>query len=106
MFAYDTLVEGIEDLKKRGYLLDLNNKFSKEIHQQPGTILFPKDFIIEETYRFEGDSNPSDEDILFALVSKNRKIKGYYSSAFGTYGNDNVLEQISSADKRSVNTKF
>ncbi len=101
MFVYSTLVEGIEDLKKRGYSLDLNNEFDEQIHHVKETILFPKDFIIEETYRFEGDSNPSDEDILFAMISKNKKIKGFYSSAFGVYGESLIINQIEPARQKN-----
>jgi len=36
-------------------------------------------------HRFEGNSNPADEDVVYAVESKSGDIKGVISSAFGVY---------------------
>lgn len=82
---YDTVTSTITMLIKKGYLLDLNIAFNPQLCKSINTCLKPNDFDIIETYRFEGDSNPSDEDVVYAMASKDRKIKGIYTGAFGVY---------------------
>jgi hypothetical protein len=80
MFAYDTLLQAIDGLKSRGYKTDFNlaqnclvcnhGKFNVE------------DFEIVEVYRFEGDSNPSDESVVYGIES-NTGLKGVLVSGYG-----------------------
>lgn len=92
MKSYDTVVEAINDLKDRGFNLDLNVEFDQNLHN--GNHLNPKDFEIVETYRFEGDSNPEDEDIVLAMVSKSTPMKGVFTGAFGMYADAVFLNEI------------
>jgi hypothetical protein len=54
----------------------------------------PGDMQVHETVRFEGDSNPDDQDIVFAL-SCSSGCKGVYSAAYGpsTPPNDTAVLQ-------------
>lgn len=45
----------------------------------------PAELKIIKTYRFEGDSNPDDESILFLIETMEKKI-GYIIDAYGVYG--------------------
>lgn len=85
MYTYDTVVEAINALKLRGYTIDFNLDNDKIICTDKIHCLGVDDFEITETYRFEGDSNPSDEDVVYAIESKDKKVKGILSSAFGLY---------------------
>ena len=85
MYTYDTVVEALAGLKERGYNLDFNLNFDKLICSQTNICLNPSEFEITEVYRFEGDTNPSDEDVVYAVESKDGTIKGVISGAFGTY---------------------
>lgn len=84
MKSYDTLVEALNDLKKRGYTHDFNLKNDCIICAEPQISLSPDDFDIVETYRFEGETNPSDESVLYAIESK-EGTKGVLVNAFGVY---------------------
>ncbi len=87
MFDYETVTEAIADLAHRGYTTDFkilrdqnSSVFNKTLEQ-----LSPEDFQIDETYRFEGNSDPGDGMILFAISSKKKDLKGIVVDAYGMY---------------------
>ena len=45
----------------------------------------PEDFEIVEVYRFEGNSDPGDEMIVFAISSDEHQAKGTVVNGFGVY---------------------
>jgi hypothetical protein len=92
MKSYDTVVEAINDLKERGFNLDLNIEFDRNLRN--GNHLNATDFEIVETYRFEGDSNPEDEDIVLAMASTTSPMKGVFTGAFGMYADAAFLSEI------------
>ena len=94
MYTYDTVVAAINGLKQRGYTIDFNMAFDKLICHQDNICLNPSEFEITEVYRFEGDTNPSDEDVVYAVESKDGKIKGVLTGAFGTYADSISNEMI------------
>lgn len=85
MESYETVTEALKGLKDRGYELDFNIAFDKLLCTQHDISLNPDDFEITEVYRFEGESDPSDEDVVYAIESKERNIKGVLTSAYGMY---------------------
>lgn len=85
MISYDTMSEAVNGLKQRGYSLDFNleeNFIECNIEK-----FNPNDFEITEVYRFEGDSDPADEAVVYAVESKNGMkgvlVSGYGASAIG-----------------------
>lgn len=84
-YSYDTLSEALNDLIKRGYVNDFNINCDSIQCKNLDLMLKPDDFEIKEFYRFEGDSNPDDEEIIYAIESK-EGIKGTLVNAFGIYG--------------------
>ncbi|MBK6699947.1 MAG: phosphoribosylpyrophosphate synthetase [Saprospiraceae bacterium] len=95
MHNYETVSEAINDLIKRGYTHDFNIHLDGEclVCNNTTTQLSPDDFEIDETYRFEGNTDPGDEMILFAISSKKHKIKGTLLNAYGLYS-DSVTTKI------------
>ena len=97
MKNYDTVVEAINGLKGKGYILDLNISFDKLISTDKKISLNPQEFEIIEVHRFEGATNPSDEDVVYAVASKDGKIKGVLTSAFGLYAepmDDSIVKKL------------
>ena len=94
MENYDTVVAALTGLKAKGYKLDFNIAFDKIICQENGVCLNPHEFEITEVYRFEGDTNPDDEDIVYAIQSKDGSIKGSMTSAYGVYADTISNEMI------------
>lgn len=80
MSSYDTLSEAVTDLRKRGYMLDFNLEENCILcHRER---FDPDDFEIVEFYRFEGNSDPADESIIYAIESK-KGDKGILVSGYG-----------------------
>ena len=94
MINYETVVEALAALKAKGYTMDFTIDFDKITCRENNLILKPDDFEIQEFYRFEGDTNPSDEDIVFAIESKDGKVKGCLTSAYGTYADSISADMI------------
>ena len=94
MENYDTVVAALAGLRAKGYTLDFNIAFDKIICNEKGICLNPNEFEIMEVYRFEGDTNPDDEDIVYAIQSKDGSIKGSMSSAYGVYADAISNEMI------------
>ena len=85
MPAYDTVTEALKDLKARGFTTDFNIAFDKIKCGTTGKCLSPSEFEIVEHYRFEGNSNPSDEEVVYAIASKDGSLKGVLVNAFSIY---------------------
>ena len=94
MKTYDTVTEALKDLKLRGFTIDFNIAFDKIICSENKICLNPNEFEIVETYRFEGDTDPGDENVVYAIESKDGTAKGTMSSAYGTYAESISTEMI------------
>jgi len=91
MKDYSNLVEALADLKKRGYTNDFNLKATCIHCASLELELHPEDFEVTEVYRFEGDSNPDDSSVLYAIESKDN-LKGVLIDAYGVYADSLSLE--------------
>ena len=84
MYTYDTMSEAVNELKKRGYELDFNLQENCLICH--GDKFNVDDFEIVEVYRFEGNSDPSDEAVVYAIQS-NSGLKGVLVNGYGISAN-------------------
>jgi hypothetical protein len=80
MHSYDTVTEAVNGLKKRGFTLDLNLKENCLVCQEHKFDV--NDFEIVEFYRFEGNSDPADEAIVYGIESVNGQ-KGVLVNGYG-----------------------
>ena len=96
MHVYDTVSEALKDLKGRGYNNDFNLAENCIICNNEK--FEPLDFEIVEVYRFEGDSDPADEAIVYAIQSKTG-VKGVLVNGYGIYS-----ETISDELAKKINT--
>ena len=71
MYSYDTVAEAVNGLKQRGFTIDFDLEGLK-----------PADFAITESYRFEGESDPADEAVVYAIESVKGE-KGVLVTGFG-----------------------
>ncbi|MBS1512291.1 MAG: phosphoribosylpyrophosphate synthetase [Bacteroidetes bacterium] len=94
MPSYDTLTDALNDLKQRGFTIDFNIAFDKLVCTSNTTVLNPNEFEIVEVYRFEGNTNPADEEVVYAIAAKEGDRKGTLISAFGIYAADISTELL------------
>jgi hypothetical protein len=94
MKTYDTLTAALNGLKANGYSLDFNLAFDKLLCNEHNICLLPQDFEIMEVYRFEGDTNPADEEVVYAIASHDNSIKGTFTGAFGVYADAASAEML------------
>jgi len=95
---YDTLSATINSLKARGFTKDFNIAFDKLVCLDTNECLNPHEFEITEVYRFEGETNPSDEAVVYAIQSKDGKMKGVMVNAYGIYADpvsDEMIRKLS-----------
>ncbi len=84
MTTYETLTDALQDLRGRGFTHNFNLE-SDALHcPELDLRLHPEHFTIDEQYRFEGMSDPDDNDILYA-ISSDTGVKGVLVNAYGPY---------------------
>jgi hypothetical protein len=78
-----TLSRVMSVLRERGYTEDFNLK--QDYIECPGgkCTMYPEDFNIDDVYRFEGDSDPGDQAILYAISSEKFGVKGMLVNGYG-----------------------
>jgi len=99
--TYQTVSVATTELTKKGF--DAEFKFDDGRLQQTETRKHysPKDMQIMEFHRFEGDSDPADNSIVYAVECKDGT-KGIIIAAYGPYGSvklDEFMKQVKVADK-------
>lgn len=62
MYHYATVSKALSELKEKGFTIDFNANENRIINN-------PNDFEIVHVYRYEGDSDPGDEAVVFGIKS-------------------------------------
>ncbi|WP_443937410.1 hypothetical protein [Pedobacter sp. MW01-1-1] len=101
----NTLSQILEKLRLNGKDNELKmSDHGKMQSQQLSKIYKPEDLTIVKTYRFEGDSDPADNAVLYLVSDADNNI-GYILDAYGIYTNNNgpafddFLKKIPVADR-------
>lgn len=93
IYHYATVIEALKKLKQKGFEYDFNIH-EKEIMDNPDN------FIIEHIYRYEGNSNPDDESMVYGIKSKSGRkgvfVAGFSANSFN--GADKILVDLSIRD--------
>lgn len=85
MIYFQTLSKAVNNYTDKGYTFsfDFSNRAIK-----------PSDWVIVQTHRFEGYSDPSDNTILYVLEHKNGIDKGIIIDAYGAGQNASKSEWL------------
>ena len=98
LYQYDdapTLSGTIEKLKKEGYTEDFNLREDCVYCANGKVSMYPADFHIDKYFRFEGQSDPADAAILYAISSEKHGIKGILVNGYGIYSEPLSNEMVS-----------
>jgi hypothetical protein len=79
-----TVVEIIESLKVDGYIYEFSIKDNALYCNSTESKYNAKDLLIEKTERYEGDSDPSDNVIVYGITAKDGS-KGTLIDSYGVY---------------------
>ncbi|HEX6915384.1 MAG TPA: hemerythrin domain-containing protein [Chitinophagaceae bacterium] len=94
---YGTVSQTIAALREEGYTIDFNVTGECLSCHKTNTVLSPEEFTIDAIYRFEGESNPDDEAIVYAISSPKYNVKGTLVNAYGPYadgGSDALVQKL------------
>jgi len=93
--SYDTVTEAMSGLRKLGYTIDFSILTDQEclVCHHTASHLSPNQFGIDCFYRFEGNSDPGDEMIVYAISSNDGNLKGIVVNAYGHHS-DNATSAI------------
>jgi len=88
---YDTVSNAIAALRKRGFTVDFNLEDNYIISHQDR--IHVNDFSIVDVYRYEGNSDPSDEAAVYAIECVNG-LKGILVSGYGPSADPLTTEML------------
>jgi hypothetical protein len=79
----EELADALRRLTLAGYVDEYRAEAEGLKSSASGTCRPPEDFRVDETVRFEGESDPSEESAVFALTSRIDETRGTYTVAYG-----------------------
>jgi len=94
MPSYDTLSQAVDDLQRRGYTDEFVSGGHCLLCNARQLKITPADLHIDEFHRFEGETNPSDESIVYAISSAKHGIKGVLVNGFGPSASTTIQELV------------
>jgi len=92
--SFGTLSETINELVKLGYTHDFNIKDDCIVCHKTNITLSPDEFQIDKVYRFEGDSDPEYQSILYAISSTKFDVKGTLVNGYGISSDETTTKLI------------
>jgi hypothetical protein len=92
--SFDTVTEALQWLNNQGFTENFNLDENCIRYNNNTQSMSPEEFKIEYLFRFEGDTDPGDEDIVYGIRSDIFNIKGVLTSAFGIYADSVSTEMI------------
>lgn len=100
----DTLSECMGFLREKGFKDEFKVENGKMICDKCDTSYSPQQVKINQFYRFEGESDPADMTVLYAIETDDGK-KGMITDGFGTYADSAVsdfLKKIEEIHKKDA----
>jgi len=92
--AFDTVTEALKWLNSEGFTENFNLDENCIRFNNNKQSMSPEEFKIDYVFRFEGDTDPGDEDIVYGISSDTYETKGVLTSAFGIYADAISTEMI------------
>jgi quercetin dioxygenase-like cupin family protein len=103
---FGTLSETINRLVKLGYTHDFNIMDECIVCHKENITLSPDDFQIDHVYRFEGDSDPEYQSILYAISSTKFDVRGTLVNGYGTSSDEVTTKLIEKLNTHNNQNKM
>lgn len=87
---FDTVVDALSWLYSQGFDFD----FRRNIGLTNTILSAGNDFVADYIFRFEGQTDPADAHIIYAISSNRHHVKGVVLSAFGVYADLDAFELV------------
>jgi hypothetical protein len=94
METSNTITGLINELRLGGYTEDFNLLKDCITNAGDRIRLQPEEFVIDKHFRFEGETDPGDEAIVYAISSIKNNVKGILINSYGIYSDEIVDELI------------
>jgi len=79
----ESFAEALRRLERRGFTHALTAEAGRVHDLSTGERFDPETLAIDEIVRFEGESDPDEQAVLFALLTPDGEALGTYSAVFG-----------------------
>jgi hypothetical protein len=96
--SYASLLEAINGLRADGYIEDFNLRQDCIECRDGDYKLFCDEFEVDKYYRFDVNSDPSDQSIVYAISSRKDNLKGVLVNAYGIYSEPMTDEMVHKLD--------
>ena len=104
MDAPDTVTEATRMLEAEGYDATVTLLDDGRLRFSEGDAVCELDeAVVERMYRFEGDSDPGDEMVVFGVLYPRADVRGTLVSAFGLAADPDVLRHLTYIASRVEN---
>jgi hypothetical protein len=97
MDNFNSLIDAISTYRMQGYIEDFNLKQSCLECRNSQYKIFHNEFVIDKFYRFEADTSPEDQSIIYAISSEKYQLKGILINSYGIYSepiSDEMLNKL------------
>ena len=101
MAENETLIDVLNNLKKVGYDEDFNLKQNCIECRNGEYRIFHNEFEVDEYFRFDNDSDPADQSILYAISSEKYNLKGVLINSYGIYSEKITDEMVDKLNMRN-----
>jgi len=94
---FSTVTDVIKWLEGEGYTYDFNLDTDCITYESGKMRLKPEEFNIDKVFRFEGMTDPGDEEVVYAISSGVHNLKGIMVNAFGVYSDplsDSMIKKL------------
>jgi hypothetical protein len=96
--SMNTLSECINDAVKKGYKENFKISGNKMQTEDKKSSYRAENTVISNFYRFEGNSDPQDNAVLYLIKTEDGK-KGILIDAYGAYADENISNFIGEVDE-------
>src|SRR5688572_28298901 len=95
MERYSNLLDAIEGLRKLGYTEDFKLKWNSLDCSNGQCDILHDEFVIDEYHRFEENTDPEEQSVIYAISSEKYKVKGILINSYGLYAEPVTDELLS-----------